>query len=409
MNPATRDDYFWLTTPEAESLLQSCTDSIVAKENIVRIAKSLRKKITPTRSALILELAQIRLKAKVKFSLASRMYFTRRGYEQATGELMARYKARRYSYFDRVADVCCGIGGDLQQLATRSSDGETVGIDQDSLMCLFASRNVSITNAADRTTLVESEFEDFDIRSFDALHFDPDRRVRGRTIHTGNFQPSLDEILRIERPKNIGVKLAPASPRPAGLPENIEFEWIGTRRECKQQLLWTGALAEQADCLTATTIEKDGSFEQISIREDEIDQTIMVASEIGPYLFEPHPAVLAGKLTDPLANLRKLARVAPGVAYLTGERPPTTQMLSTFKIITRLSLNVKDVISELKRQDAGQIQVKRRGVEQVVADEIENQKFDGEKKLTVILTRHKKRGVALVAKRIRGNRHSNAV
>ena len=362
----------------------------------------MRKQTSVTRCALILELSQIRIRARRKFANADCMFFTRRGYEQASGQLIAEYKAKNFVHFDRVVDICCGIGGDLMALATRNSDGETVGVDRDPLMCLFSEQNLLCTSVKDRATVVESRFEDLDSRSFDAMHIDPDRRTHGRTVQSNFFDPRIDDILARKRPSSLAIKMAPASPRPDQLSREAELEWIGTRRECKQQMIWYGPITNHPDCLTATTVEKDGTFQRLSISNDEIDQTIVVASEIGSYIYEPHPSVLAGSLTDAVANQRRLARLAPGIAYLTGERPNSTALLTTFKVIKTLSLNLSNLVAELKRQDAGQVEVKRRGVEKVVADQLLEHKFSGSRPLTVILTRHRKAGVALITKRIRG-------
>lgn len=402
MDQATRDDYFWLVSADAQVLLEQCHESFRAKTNVLRIAKALRKQTSATRCALILELTQIRIKARRKFPFADRMFFTRRGYEQSSSQLIAEYVARNFVHFDRVVDVCCGIGGDLMALAMRNSDGDVVGVDRDPLMCLFARHNLQCTSAKGRVTVVESRFEDFDSRQFDAMHIDPDRRIHGRTVQSNFFDPKIEDILARQRPSSIAVKMAPASPRPDQLAREAELEWIGTRRECKQQMIWLGPITSHPGCQTATTVEKDGTFQRLSMSSDEIDQTIVVAGEIGPYIFEPHPAVLAGNLADAVANPRRLARLAPGIAYLTGERPKSTALLSTFKVIKTLSLNVNKLIAELVRQDAGELEVKRRGVEKVVADQLLEKKFSGSRPLTVILSRHKNLGIALITKRIRG-------
>ncbi len=156
MDQATRDDYFWLVSADAENLLEHCQTSFLEKTNALRIAKALRKQTSVTRSALILELAQIRIRARKKFANADQMFFTRRGYEQSSSQLIAAYKAKNFVHFDRVVDICCGIGGDLMALAMRNSDGETVGVDRDPLMCLFAQQNLKRTSASDRAKVVES-------------------------------------------------------------------------------------------------------------------------------------------------------------------------------------------------------------------------------------------------------------
>ncbi len=58
-----------------------------------------------------------RVRARAKFTRAMRMYFTRPGLEQASSELTAHHRARRYADARHVADLCAGLGGDLIALA----------------------------------------------------------------------------------------------------------------------------------------------------------------------------------------------------------------------------------------------------------------------------------------------------
>ncbi len=48
------------------------------------------------------------------------MLFTRPGLEQASSELAAAHSAARLRAFPLVADLCCGIGGNLAALAAGS-------------------------------------------------------------------------------------------------------------------------------------------------------------------------------------------------------------------------------------------------------------------------------------------------
>ena len=135
MNSSTREDFLWLMSDEAAPILKKAQDAFSDRVNAVRIAKSLRKITTPTRAALTMEQAQLRIRARAKFIRASEMFFTRRGLEQATGRRIAKYKAGRFRKLKNVADVCCGIGGDLIKLANRSSDSsfQTTGVDSNEM------------------------------------------------------------------------------------------------------------------------------------------------------------------------------------------------------------------------------------------------------------------------------------
>ncbi|HEX6676924.1 MAG TPA: class I SAM-dependent methyltransferase, partial [Actinomycetes bacterium] len=87
---------------------------------------------------------ELRLAARAKFRLADRMLFTRPGLEQASAEAVARHRARRYQGLAAVADLCCGIGGDLVALAP----GRTVlAVDLDPVHLRRAAANAAAHGA----------------------------------------------------------------------------------------------------------------------------------------------------------------------------------------------------------------------------------------------------------------------
>ncbi len=88
----------------------------------------------------------LRERARAKFSVPERMYFTREGLEQASAEPVARHRAARYAGFERVADLCTGIGGDLLALARGRA---ALAVDLDHVHLRMAVRNARALGAAD--------------------------------------------------------------------------------------------------------------------------------------------------------------------------------------------------------------------------------------------------------------------
>src|ERR1700744_3864988 len=84
---------------------------------------------------------ELRLAARAKFSRASDMLFTRSGYEQASSQPIARYRAKRFGDARRVADLCCGIGGDLLALAPGR---EALAVDRDEVHTRLALHNAGV-------------------------------------------------------------------------------------------------------------------------------------------------------------------------------------------------------------------------------------------------------------------------
>ena len=87
-------------------------------------------------------LTQVRLRDRARAKLgedAARLWFTADGLEQATRPGVAAGHAERFARaaVERVADLCCGIGGDLVPLAGAARSG-AVGVDRDPLTVAVA-------------------------------------------------------------------------------------------------------------------------------------------------------------------------------------------------------------------------------------------------------------------------------
>ena len=294
MDRDTQDNFLWLTSNSAVEHLQIAIRLFEKNLNPLKTAKLLRKTITPQQAALVMEQAQLRIRGRRKFEQAESMFFTGKSLEQSTSTLIATYKARRFSDFPRVADICCGIGGDLISLAQRKGTNvETVGVERDPVPARFAATNLKALGLKD-ARVENTSFEEFDLKSFDAIHFDPDRRSKGRTTTGDFFEPSLQTIfgqMSLDR-QLVGIKVAPATDIES-LDFPVEREWIGTWRECKQQVLWAGPGID-ADIKVATVVAKDGARCHFRHSPDAtLPHGIKIAESIGDYIYEPHPSVLA--------------------------------------------------------------------------------------------------------------------
>ncbi|HEU5328134.1 MAG TPA: class I SAM-dependent methyltransferase, partial [Thermomicrobiales bacterium] len=172
---------------------------------------ALRRTYPPALAAAAVEQALLRQRAARggKFSRAAAMYFTREGLEQATGETIARYRARRFTPFGVVADLACGLGGDALALA---AEHRVVAVDRDSLRLLLARENARAYGVAERIQPVLADLATLPPPRADALFCDPGRRTaEGRRIFTTvAYQPPLAQVLawRTAVPA-LAVKVAP--------------------------------------------------------------------------------------------------------------------------------------------------------------------------------------------------------
>jgi len=398
MDQSLRQEFKWLFSEEGKSLVLQVEADFRDRINALTINKTLRKKITPVRAALVIEQAQLRMHGLKKFPCADQMFFTRRGLEQSTSLQIARYKATHFGGLKNVADICCGIGGDLIALAARAVAGiSTVGIDADELTAAIAGHNltgVGLFNASVR----HQTFEETKLTEFDGIHIDPDRRSKSRTVRGDFFQPKLPDIYAaLSGDQTVAIKVAPATPTHESMPEEIQREWIGDNRECKQQVLWSGPKTPKPHNTTATLVANSGKVFTYSADSKRVSaERLESARAMGDSIFEPHAVVLASGLMSPLAADSGLQPVSAHADYLTGKLIKKTPLLSEYIIADTLKLDLRKISAALRKFKVGEVIVKKRGVEQEVYNQISRLKVAGENRATVIATRHLRRRVAFI-------------
>ena len=350
-----------------------------ASSDPLELVTRFRKQFDAAQTRLLCELHELRQRARVKFSRADRMFFTRRGYEQATSEKIAQYKATRFPAGERIVDLCCGIGGDALALGRRSS--KITLIDRSPATVALAVANLGVYDVADIQVCAD-DVRNVSVAAWSAWHIDPDRRVDGqRRSAPEKCEPPLDEFLQ-QIPKSGkgmlpgAVKLSPAA-RPDHLLEfGAELEWIGDRRECQQLVAWFGSLAEFPGRRTATCLI-DGGAEKL-VEEPAAASTALASQDEQPsdvsdiktqlprYLFEPRPCVLAAQLEDTLGRKFNLQRLAERVPLFGSSERVATDLVSSFETIAAFPFRMSDVAqhrTEIARQGLQITEVKKRGVD----------------------------------------------
>lgn len=352
-------DYRWLTGPEAAAIL---ADLSGRAEPVHLAAERLRKSYSSSRAHLLLEQAELRCRAAAKFDRAECMFFTRLGLEQATDQWVAAYKARRFAAVaegGQLADLCCGIGGDLLALGDTTA---TLGIDRDSIAACFAAANTQVHDLAHVIKLEAKEVEDIDIHQFAAWHIDPDRRPGGqRTTAIEWSSPSLEAVERLLAisPK-AAIKLAPAAEIPGEWSKNCELEWISRDRECRQLVAWYGTLAQSPGRRTATVLATDDSSATSFVGVPNLG---LEFASLDQHLFEPDAAVLAAHLGGALAAQWGLSAISAGIAYLTGPKPFESPLASCFAVEAVLPLDIRKIADALRERGIGRLEIKKRGVD----------------------------------------------
>ncbi|HEV3415397.1 MAG TPA: class I SAM-dependent methyltransferase, partial [Pirellulales bacterium] len=397
ISPVPLADYDWLVSQDTARWLDLA--SAVAKPTPA-LAAQLRDELSAERTHLVLEQAALRRRAAEKFTLARRMFFSPVGLEQATDEWIAKYKAARFPPNVPLADLCCGIGGDLLALA---GGGPTIGIDRDPITTVLAKANLAVWTNAGRPPR-QAEFQTADVAQFDlsacaAWHLDPDRRPAGRrTTRVVAHDPAAEVIERLLATcPNAAIKLAPAAVLPDGWSRRAELEWISRTRECRQLVAWFGELTVSSGSRRATMLDGDGAVRR-TIR-GEPDSPIPHAPRIGRFVFEPDAAVLAAKLTGALAGEHGLAAVTPGIAYLTGDTPLDEAALACFEVLDLLPLRIRALKSWLRQRSIGRLEIKKRGVDLDPAQLRRQLRVAGDTSAALLVTRLAGRDTVIAARR----------
>jgi hypothetical protein len=388
------DDYRWLIGPQAAGLI----DEAGGVGGTVALTSRLRKSLSSARVHLVLEQADLRRRASEKFANASRMFFTRRGLEQATDEIVAAYKSSRMPS-GRVADLCCGIGGDLLALARR---GPVLAVDRDPISALLSEANCAACGIAPTDTGLQILTDDVAHTSMEgcvAAHLDPDRRPAGRrTTHIEAHQPDQQQIEQLlDRLPDMALKLAPATEPPAVWLERAEWEWISRGGQCRQLVAWFGALAGCAGSRRATILRADGTSQTLSGNHQ---VAILPCDKIGRYLYEPDAAVLAAGLEGTLAAEHGLEAISPGIAYLTGDAPLCDAALAGFEIEDVLPLDLKQLRGVLHKRGIGRLEIKKRGLPHDPQRVRRDLALQGSAEATLVLTRRSGKAIALLCRRL---------
>src|SRR5215472_16738083 len=105
-----------LLSAAGRALLGELSGQDADPDRALALAGALRRRYPAELVAAALTQQALRAAARAKFTLADQMLFTRAGLEQASSELTARHAAARFAGARLVADLCCGIGGNLVAL-----------------------------------------------------------------------------------------------------------------------------------------------------------------------------------------------------------------------------------------------------------------------------------------------------
>lgn len=383
-----------LLTPAGRQLLREAAQADLTDTALLGTLTRLRRQAEPDLAAAALETVVLRQRASRKFSRASEMFFTREALEQATGEVIAAHRARRFAGCGRIVDLGCGIGGDSLAFAAVAP---TVGVDRDPLRLLMARENAYAYDLSHRFDAVRADVAGGGPVLAAAAFVDPSRRTAsGRRIFDAReYQPPLAEVIGWrDRFRLLAVKLAPGiGDRDfAGLTAELEF--VAEGNDLKEAVLWFGDSVSER---RTATILPDG----LSLCSDG-DETPPV-HPAGAVLYEPNPAVIRAHLLGTMARRLDAWQIDPSIAYLSANDLRRDPFVRAWSIDSVLPFSVDRVRRHLRSLEVGRVTVKKRGSPLEPETFIRMLRLSGENERTVVLTRQLDRPVALICREVKAD------
>jgi hypothetical protein len=401
--PVTTDPSALLTPQGAEllALLAAQRDTAASQ---MAVAERLRREYPAGLVAAAMAQQDLRRAAEAKFSRAAEMLFTRAGYEQSSSETIARYRASRLKNASRVADLCCGIGGDLVALAAAS---DVLAVDRDETHARLALHNAAVYGRADHVTAVVADVRDVRLTGIDSVFVDPARRSgpRGasagtaRRFQAGHSEPPLDWCAALtSQVEAVCIKAAPGIPKEL-IPPAWEAEFIAEARDLKEAVLWSPSLATAPSASGPDGVRgpRRATVIAMSPAGHAIRSYTFVAQpgdpvplkEPGEYLLDPNPAVTRAGLVEDLARALgdDTAKIDPQIAFLTRDRDVRTPFARTLRVLESAPWNEKQFAKRLRDLGMGAADIRRRGLAGDVDQIRRRLKLAGPNRATIVITR----------------------
>jgi SAM-dependent methyltransferase len=374
------DAFTELLTPRGLRALAEAGELVGADP--VAAATTLRKTYDAALTSAALTQAGLRQRARAKFGAdAGRMFFTPHGLEQATRPEVAEHRARRLLTLitpgrGRVADACCGIGGDL--LALAKAGCTVTAVDADPLTAAVARANAEAFGLGDRVTVRVGDAAEVRPEEYDVLFADPARRTgKGRTFDPMAYSPPWPVVLDLVSRAGLAcLKVAPGIPYEF-IPDGALAEWISYKGEVKEATLWAGAGVTGGRRATLLP----GGHELAATG---------VTAPVGPpgrYLYEPDGAAVRAHLVGEVAELVGGRLLDPMIAYVTSDAATDTPWAARYEIEDVIPFNLKKLRAALRERQIGNVTIKKRGsavdIERLRAD----LRLSGDNAMVIVLTR----------------------
>jgi SAM-dependent methyltransferase len=376
-----------LLSSEGREILDLLAGQDVTPDTALRLAEELKRRYSAGLVAAALTQQSLRQAGRAKFGRADEMYFTRSGLEQASSDLTAFHSAQRFAGQSLVADLCCGIGGNLASLADTA--GHVLAVDADLDALTFARHNAAVHDPAAGVTAVCADVQGLVLAGspVEGIFIDPARRTGERRLKAGDCIPPLGWCLGLtSQVTAVGIKAAPGLPRDL-VPAGWELEFVAVGRDLKEALLWSPALATTTRRATLLPGHQTLAFSP--------GPPVPVEAP-GEYLLDPNPAVTRAGLVEELARELGAWKIDPMIAFLASNEPVSSPFARTLRVIESMPFHERNVARRLRELGIGTADIRRRGLAGDVQQIHRRLGLKGENSATIVLTRNDGRPWTLI-------------
>ena len=336
---------------------------------------------------------ELRLRARAKFSRALDMFFTRPGLEQASAEVIARYRTARYAGTGLVADLCCGIGGDLVALA---AGRRVLAVDRDPLHLRMARANAGVYGVAAGVTADAADVREVSLGGVAGAGQQSAAWTGCSSTRRGRRAAAADRGQRAAA----GVVPGPGAGRAAGRDQGRARPG---QRNCATGLgtgVHRGGQGPEGSgrsghppwpppppgrpCCPAGTRSPPGQGGPAPVRPP------------GAFLLDPSPAVTRAGLVADLARLAGAWQIDERIAFLSTDAAVHTPFARTLRVIDSAPWDQRRLPAKLRALGVGAVDIRRRGLAGDVDSLHRQLRLSGSRRATVVMTRVRDRPWGLV-------------
>ncbi|MDP8203019.1 MAG: class I SAM-dependent methyltransferase [Candidatus Tenebribacter mawsonii] len=313
-----------------------------------------------------------------KIPISNELLFTERGAQQASSWTIAKYHAKKFKDYNKIADLCCGTGIDLINIAKAKEQVYAVDLDADILkLAEYNCTNQGLNNI----NYEQAKAEDFN-KKVDAIFIDPDRRSGNfRKIAPEEYSPPFSKILELrELSRNIAVKLSPAIDyKNLELPKDSTLEFVSENGTLKEILLCMGKLSTKNCKRKAVLLTPNLMLQNSDVKID--------VSEIQRYMFEPDPAIIRAGLVQELGSELDYMLIDSKLALLTGSQIIECDFGNIYEVDKVMKYDLKQVRKYVREKEIGELIVKTRGFPESTEQFRKKIKLNGDNSVIMFILR----------------------